>query len=81
MDGSAKDIGEMLDTVSAKIPALLNGVIGTLYSAEAGSNMGKAVGSFYHELLEAGIPADEAIKMAKDYMLSLKDVSGMMNNK
>jgi hypothetical protein len=75
------EIGEMLDTVSSKIPGLIKGVIGTLYSADAGSNMGKAVGSFYKELVEAGIPADEAIKMARDYMLSLKDVSGMMNNK
>ena len=79
-DIPVKEIGEMLDEVSTKIPKLINGVLSSLYSAEAGKNMGQAVGSFYKELLEAGIPMDEALKMAKDYVLSLKDITSSMKN-
>jgi hypothetical protein len=75
-----KEIGELLEEVSNKVPKLINGLMDSLYSAEAGKKMGQAVGSLYKELLEAGIPQDEALKMAKDYMLSLKDVSGNFSN-
>jgi hypothetical protein len=70
-----KEIGEMLDEVSAKLPKLINGLMASLYSAEAGKNMGQAIGSLYKELIASGIPAEDALKMAKDYMLSLKDIS------
>jgi hypothetical protein len=70
-----KEIGEMLDEVSAKLPKLINGLMASLYSAEAGKNMGQAIGSFYKELIATGIPAEDALQMAKDYMLSLKDIS------
>lgn len=71
----AKEIGEILDAVSDKVPKLISGIVSSLYSAEAGKSMGQAVGSLYKELLESGLPEDVAIEMAKNYMLSLKDVS------
>lgn len=71
----AKEIGEILDAVSDKVPKLISGIVSSLYSAEAGKNMGQAVGSLYKELIESGLPEDVAIEMAKNYMLSLKDVS------
>lgn len=79
-DNDIKKLGEVLDTVSEKIPKLLQGVMENLYSAEAGKNMGQAVGSLYKELLESGIPEDVALKMAQDYMISFKDVSKMAND-
>ena len=77
---NAKEIGDLLDTVTYKLPKFINGLIGTLYSAEAGKNMGQAVGSLYNELIESGIPKEDAIKMAKDYMLSLKDLTNNMGD-
>ena len=74
VDG-AKEIGEILDAVSDKVPKLISGIVSSLYSAEAGKNMGQAVGSLYKELLESGLPEEVAIEMAKGYMLSLKDIS------
>jgi hypothetical protein len=71
-----KEIGELLDEVSNKVPKLIHGLLESLYSAEAGKRMGQAVGNLYKELIEAGIPQEEALKMAKDFMLSLKDISG-----
>lgn len=76
----SKEIGELLEEVSTKVPKLIHGVIESLYSAEAGKNMGQAVGNLYKELVESGIPPEEALKMAKDYMLSLKDISGNFAN-
>jgi hypothetical protein len=61
--------------VSAKVPKLVNDLMGTLYSEEAGSRVGKAVGTFYKELVSAGIPADEALQMTKDYMNQVKSVA------
>lgn len=78
-DSDVKEIGEILDTVSEKIPKMISGLMSTLYSAEAGKNMGQAVGSFYKELLESGIPQDVALDMARNYMLSLKDLSKIID--
>ena len=69
-----KEISELLDAVSTKTPSLLSGMRDTLYSAEAGAKMGQAVGHFYKELVEAGIPSEEALKMTKDYMASIKEM-------
>ncbi len=73
-DKDIQDLGAILDTVSEKVPNLLREVLASLYSPQAGSDMGKAVGAFYKELVAAGIPSEEAIKMARDYMISLRDV-------
>jgi hypothetical protein len=74
-DIPVKDISELLDAVSGKIPKMIGGIMDTMYSAEAGQRMGQAVGSFYKELVNSGIPPQEAIKMARDYMLSIKEIA------
>ena len=74
-DIPVKEIGEMLDEVSEKIPKLINGLMSSLYSAENGKNMGQAIAAFYKELIENGFPQEEALKLAKDYMISLKDTA------
>lgn len=79
-DIPVKEIGELLDEVSGKVPKLISGLMDTLYSAEAGKKMGQSVGNLYKELVDSGIPQDDALKMAKDYMLSIKDVVGNMGN-
>jgi len=76
MSGNIKELGEMLDALSDKAPKIITKLLETLYSAEAGKRMGQAVGSLYKELLDSGIPQEEALQMAKDYMLSLKDITG-----
>jgi hypothetical protein len=74
-DIPVKEIGEILDEVSSKLPKLLNSLMGTLYSAEAGKNMGQAVGNLYKELIESGIPQDAALQMAKDYIITIKGLT------
>jgi hypothetical protein len=75
-DIPVEDIGELLDKVSAKLPALVSGIMTSLYSAEAGKRLGQAVGALYKELLASGIPADTAAKMATEYMSNLPEVLG-----
>ena len=77
-DIPVKEIGQLLDEVSGKVPKLISGILDTLYSAESGKKMGQSVGSLYKELIECGIPEEEALKMARDYMLSIKDIAGNM---
>lgn len=67
----AQEVTEILDVVSRKIPELINGLKNTLFSAEAGRDLGKAVGGFYKELVENGIDPDTALVMTKDYLGTL----------
>lgn len=66
---------EVLDVATKRIPELITNLLQTFYSPEAGSNMGKAIGQLYKELIDAGLPQDVAAKMASDYMISLKDLA------
>jgi hypothetical protein len=73
-EGSPEHIGALLEEVTNKVPKLVSELVKSIYSAEAGSNFGKATGNLYKELIAAGIPQEEAIKMAKDYMLSISTI-------
>ena len=79
-DINVKEIGELLDEVSGKVPKLISGLMDTLYSADSGTRIGKSVGNLYKELIDSGIPQEDAIKMAKDYMLSMKDMAGNLGD-
>lgn len=75
-----EEIGSLLDSVSDKLPKVITGLMDTMYSAEAGKKLGQAVGYFYKELIGSGIPSEEALKMAKDYMFSVKDLINNIGN-
>lgn len=74
-----KEIGELLDQVSTKIPKLITSLVSTLYSPESGKSMGQAVGNMYKELIEAGIPKEEALQMAREYIQTIKNVTQSIN--
>ena len=74
-----KDVGELrdvLDVVSDKIPSLLRGLRDVLYSKESAENMADSVGTFYKKLVESGIPKEDALEMARGYMINLRDIMG-----
>ncbi|UCE95422.1 MAG: hypothetical protein JSV51_06745 [Candidatus Bathyarchaeota archaeon] len=64
----AEEVKEILSVVSTEIPTLIKNIIASVFSEEAGRNMGKAAGAFYKELKESGMPADAALRMTEDYM-------------
>ncbi len=74
-DWGPDEVAQLLDKVAEKIPALLKGLREVVYSAEAGEQFGKAVGAFYSELVKQGIPHEQAMEMAKNYMISLRDLA------
>jgi hypothetical protein len=75
-----KEISELIDMTTDKVPKMISGLLNTMYSAEAGANMGKAVGSLYKELVASGITSGIAMEMARDYMLSIKDIVSKAGN-
>ena len=76
----AIEVNELLDVVATKIPDMITKILRSVYSEDAGRSMGRAVGGLYTELLAAGIPKDVAVKMASDYMISLKDLMGVFGD-
>ncbi|HHE47576.1 MAG TPA: hypothetical protein ENL11_01345 [Candidatus Acetothermia bacterium] len=74
--GEVEELREVLDVVSDRIPGLLRGLRDVLYSKDAAENMADAVATFYKKLVEAGIPKEDALDMARGYMINLRDILG-----
>ena len=64
----AEEVKEILGVVSAEIPALIKGIVSSVFSEEAGKDMGRAAAAFYKELKEGGMPEDVAVKMTENYI-------------
>jgi DNA gyrase/topoisomerase IV subunit A len=72
-----EELKELLSVVSTEIPSLIKGIVGSVFSEEAGKDMGKAAAAFYKQLKEAGLPEETAVKMTENYIsvfTSLGDV-------
>lgn len=65
--------------LSTEIPKLIDGIRKAAYSEEAGREMGRAVAAFYSSLVEAGIPGDQALAMAKEYLASQHSIMKGLN--
>jgi hypothetical protein len=73
----AEEVREILEVVSKEVPALIKGIVGSIFSEEAGKDMGRAAAAFYRELKEGGMPEETAVRMTENYMsafTSLGDV-------
>lgn len=80
----AEEVKEILAVVSTEVPALIKGIIGSIFSEEAGRDLGRAAAAFYKELKEGGMPEDVAVKMTENYMgifTSLGNVLQSMSGK
>ncbi len=73
---SVDDLRDLLAAVSDQVPGLLRGLRDIIYSKEAAENMADAVSTFYKKLVEAGIPKEEALDMARGYVLNLREILG-----
>ena len=63
-----EELREVLGVVSKEVPSLIKSIIGSVFSEEAGRNMGKAAAAFYKELKEAGMPEETAVRMTENYV-------------
>jgi hypothetical protein len=73
---SVDDLRDLLSMVSTELPGLLRGLRDIIYSKEAAENMADAVAAFYTKLVDAGIPKEEAMDMARGYVLNLREILG-----
>ena len=74
----AEALPELMNVLNDSIPKLISGLIGSVYSPEAAGNMGAAVGKFFRELVDQGIPEDVALDMTKKFVGAL-DFSRMIS--
>ena len=74
----AEALPELMNVLNDSIPKLISGLIGSVYSPEAAGNMGAAVGKFYRELIDQGIPEEVALDMTKKFVGAL-DFSRMIS--
>lgn len=73
-----EEIKEVLKIVSEEIPGLIKGIIGSVFSEEAGRNMGRAASAFYKELKESGMPDEIAVRMTENYIGVFTNLGGLM---
>ncbi len=73
-----EELREVLSVVSKEVPALIRGIINSVFSEEAGRDMGRAAASFYNELKEAGMPEEVAVKMTENYISTFTSLGEIM---
>jgi len=74
----AEEVKALLGVVSQEVPALIKGIVGAVFSEEAGRDMGKAAGAFYKELKESGMPDEIAVKMTENYISVFTSLGDIM---
>ena len=79
-DIPVKEIGEMMDMVSAKLPGLIREIQSVLFSEEGATTMSKAVVTFYKNLIDAGMEKEDAMRLTQEYMSTLKSLSSQFQN-
>lgn len=76
----AEEIKQILGAVSTEVPALIKSILASVFSEEAGRNLGKAAAAFYKELKDGGMPENVAVKMTEDYMRTFTSLGDMLRS-
>jgi hypothetical protein len=80
MPEGPEEVEKILKTVSDMVPNLVKGVLGAIFSPEAGKNMGAAAANFYKEVKAGGLPEDVAVKMTQDYVKTFTDIGSLIKD-
>jgi hypothetical protein len=75
-----EELKEVLSVVSKEVPSLIKSIIGSVFSEEAGRDMGKAAAAFYKELKEAGMPEETAVRMTENYISVFTSLGDMLKH-
>ena len=75
-----ENIKEILGVVSSEIPAMIKSILSSVFSEEAGRNMGKAAAAYYKELKDGGLPETVAVKMTEEYMRTFTSLGDMLRS-
>jgi len=79
-DMDAQTIKEILGVVSTEIPSMIKSILSSVFSEEAGRNMGKAAAAYYGELKKGGLPEEVAVKLTEEYMRTFTSLGDMLKN-
>jgi hypothetical protein len=74
----AEELKEILSTVTTEVPTLIKSILASVFSEEAGKNMGKAAAAYYKELKDGGLPENVAVKLTEDYMRTFTSLGDMI---
>ncbi len=74
----AEELKEVLSTVSTQVPTLIKSILASVFSEEAGRNMGKAAAAYYRELKGGGMPDQVAVQMTEDYVRTFTNLGEML---
>lgn len=77
---SPENIKEILNVVSSEVPSLIKNLLGSVFSEEAGRNMGKAAAAYYKEMKAGGLPEQVAVKLTEDYMRTFSSIGDMLRS-
>jgi hypothetical protein len=80
MPEDSEEVGKILKSVSDMVPSLVKGVLGAVFSPEAGKNMGAAAANFYKEVKAGGLPEDVAVKMTQDYVKTFTEIGSLIKD-
>ena len=75
-----ENIKEILSVVSSEVPAMIKSILSSVFSEEAGRNMGKAAAAYYKELKDGGLPEQIAVKMTEEYMRTFTSLGDMLRS-
>jgi hypothetical protein len=73
-----ENIKEILSVVSTEIPTMIKSILSSVFSEEAGRNMGKAAAAYYKELKDGGLPEQVAVKLTEEYMRTFTSIGDML---
>jgi hypothetical protein len=54
--------------------------LASVFSEEAGRNMGKAAAAYYKEMKEGGLPEQVAVRLTEDYMHTFSSIGDMLRS-
>jgi hypothetical protein len=75
-----ENVKEILQVVSSEIPSMIKSILSSVFSEEAGRNMGKAAAAYYKELKDGGLPEPIAVKMTEEYMRTFTSLGDMLRS-
>jgi hypothetical protein len=74
------ELKEFFSLFSSELPGLIKSIMNSVFSEEAGKNMGKAAAAYYNELKSGGLPEEVAVKLTEEYMRTFTSFGDMLRN-
>ena len=76
----SEELKEMLGVVSSEVPSMIKSILASVFSEEAGKNMGKAAAAYYKELKNGGLPEQVAVRLTEEYMRTFTSLGDMLRS-